>query len=54
MDKGGWPHLCVDPICMLLWDAVFFLPSVFLGEYLGAKKRQKNRKELRGGETGRS
>ena len=35
-------------LCMLLWDAVFFLPPVFLGESAGAKKRQKDRKALHG------
>ena len=35
-------------LCMLLWDAVFFLPPVFLGEFFGAKKRQKDRKALHG------
>ena len=33
-------------LCMLLWDALFFLTPIFLGEYFGAKKRQKDRKAL--------
>lgn len=33
-------------ICMLMFDVILIIPPVFLGQYVGSKKRQKERKML--------
>lgn len=38
--------LWINHICMLAFDIVLFIPVFISGEYLGGKKRQKERNEL--------
>lgn len=45
---GSEPPDLVKHLCLLALDALLFIPAILAGEYLGAKKRQKDRDALIG------